>query len=301
MAVTAATALSDFSGFLTPEMSAPIFDDAARQSVVMRLARQVPLGANGKSVPITLTKPSAAWVDEGGLKAASKGTLDLLSMVPKKLACISVMSEEVVRANPGGYATSRNAAFAEAFAVAFDYAALYDYGGDGTGTGPFDNHIAETEHEVEFGTAASTYLDIVSGLTLLVNDTPPRRLTGFAFDDMAEPLLLAAVDGNDRPMLQPTAAEGIYANIIGRPTMLGQGIGDTGTGTLGFGGDWTKAAWGVVGGINYTVSREATVTINGSLVSLWEHNLVAVRAEAEYGFVLADPDNFVAYLNAVVS
>jgi len=297
MAISAATTISGFEGFLTPEMSAPIFDEVARQSVVQRLARQVPLGMNGKSVPFMLTQPTAAWVDEGGLKAASNGTLDLLSMVPKKIACISVMSAEVVRANPGGYATSRNAAFAEAFAKAFDYAALYDLGGDGTGTGPFDHHIAETVHEVEFGTGTTVYNDIVSGLSLLVADG--KRLTGFAFDDKAEPLLLNAVDDNHRPLLQASTAEGVYSNIIGRPAMLGQGIGDTASGTLGFGGDWSKAAWGVVGGINYSVSTEATVTIGGSLVSLWEHNLVAVLAEAEYGFVLADPDHFVAYLNAV--
>ena len=54
---------------------------------------------------------------------------------------------------------------------------------------------------------------------------------------------------------------------------------------------------GVVGGISYRVSTEATVTINGALTSLWENNLVAVLAEAEYGFVLADEDaeDFVAY------
>ena len=37
-------------------------------------------------------------------------------------------------------------------------------------------------------------------------------------------------------------------------------------------------------------STEATVTINGSLTSLWEKNLLAIRAEAEYGFVVNDVD-----------
>ena len=41
------------------------------------------------------------------------------------------------------------------------------------------------------------------------------------------------------------------------------------------------------------VSTEATVTIGGALVSLYEQNLVAIRAEAEYGFALADKDAFV--------
>ena len=63
--------------------------------------------------------------------------------------------------------------------------------------------------------------------------------------------------------------------------------------TVGFAGDWTKGAWGAVGGIEYDISTEATVTIGGQLVSLYENNLVALRAEAEFGFVLADKEAFV--------
>ena len=39
------------------------------------------------------------------------------------------------------------------------------------------------------------------------------------------------------------------------------------------------------------------MTINGSLVSLFEHNLVAVLAEAEYGFLVNDTAAFVELTN----
>lgn len=42
------------------------------------------------------------------------------------------------------------------------------------------------------------------------------------------------------------------------------------------------------------MSTEATVTINGTLTSLWEHNLVAIRAEAEYGWLVNDAESFAA-------
>jgi hypothetical protein len=77
---------------------------------------------------------------------------------------------------------------------------------------------------------------------------------------------------------------------------MGEGVAN-GT-LLGFGGDFRKVAWGVVGGITYDVSDQATVTINGVLTSLWEHNLVAIRAEAEYGLVIADTEAFVKYASA---
>ena len=292
MAVTAATKLSDFSGFLTPEQAAPIFEDAARQSAAMRLIPQEPLSANGKAIPVWLTEPTAAWVNEGGQKPVTKGSMDLVTMAPKKIAAIAVMSKEVVRSNPGGYATAIRGKFAEAFAAAFDAAVFH-----GTNT-PFAAHLAQTTNAVTLGTAANEYLDIVSGLNLVLADG--GRITAFAWDETAEPVLLNAVDGNKRPLLAPSTAEGAYGSIIGRPSYLAAGVGDA---TIaGFGGNWNKARWGVVGGIQYEVSTEASVTINGEYVSLFENNLVAVLAEAEYGFVVSGLDNFVAYnYEAVVS
>lgn len=304
MAITAARALSDFSGFLNPEQSAPIFEDAARQSAVQRLARQVPLGINGQAVPVSTTRPVANWTAESAIKPATQGAWDLLEMQPKKLAAITVQSAEVVRANPAGYVTWLRGALAEAFAVAFDYAALYDLGGDGTGTGPFDVALDDTTKSVEIGTAAQAdggvHADIVAGLRLLVEDG--KRLTGFAFGDIMEPTFLEAVDSTGRPIyvetpLDETTAAVRPGRLIGRPSFMGEGIsnGDV----VGFGGNWAKAAWGVVGGITYDVSTEATVTVNGSLVSAFERNLVVVRAEAEYGWVVADEEHFVKYLDAV--
>src|SRR5690606_25196400 len=132
MAIDAATVSVDFSGFLNPAQAGPIFERAARTSVVQRLVRQIPLGGNGVSVPVVTGRPSAGWVDEGGRKPASSGSLDLKTMTPKKLAAILVVSAEVVRANPGNYINTMRNSLAEAFAIAFDYAALHDAGPDGS-------------------------------------------------------------------------------------------------------------------------------------------------------------------------
>jgi HK97 family phage major capsid protein len=309
MAVTAATLTTDFGGFLSPEMSAPIFEEAARSSVVQRLTRQVPLGANGRSIPVVTGRMSAGWVAEGAAKPASAGALGLKNITPQKLATIAVVSAEVVRANPGGYMTLIRSQIAEAFALAFDQAALYDKGPDGTaGGGPFATWIAQTTKAVELGTTTQAnggiHADIVAGLQALVSDG--KRLTGFALDDTMEPTLLSAVDSTGRPIyidtpLDETTTAARPGRLLGRPSFMGEGVGEAVPGTasttytVGFGGNWRQAAWGVVGGITYDVSTEATVTINGELTSLWENNLVAVRAEAEYGFLVNDPESFVEY------
>ena len=299
MAQTAATMTGDFAGYLRPEMAQAYFDEARQQSAVQQLVRQVPLGINGQEIPVTTSKPTAGWVNEGDRKPSSAGGKTLQTITPRKIAAISVVSAEVVRANPGGYIEDLRGDITEAFALAFDAAALH-----GTDS-PFgaNNYIAATSKSVQLGTSAAAdggvYADVNEGLSLLVNDG--KRLTGTAFDLIAEPVFNGAVDLNGRPLFvdSPTVentATVRSGRLLGRPSFIGEGIADDGI--VGFGGDWSKAVWGVVGGISYDVSTQATVTLDGELVSLWEHNLVAVRAEAEYGWLVHDVDAFVNFESA---
>lgn len=296
--------LEDFEGFLSPEESRPIFDEARKGSVFQNLIQQTPLGINGQKIPVRVGKTTANWVGEGGRKPQTSLGLDLLYIEPKKLASIVVTSAEVVRANPGNITGEIRADLAGAFATAFDLAVAYNLGGDGTGSGPFDNYLAETSKEVTLGTATQgqggIHGDMVSAMRLLVNDK--KKLRGFALDDAVEPDFWGAVDGNGHPLYVNLPTDDVSQTIarpgrlLGRPSFMGEGVGNGDI--VGFGGDFSKAAWGVVGGISYRVSTEATVTIDGVLTSLWEHNLVAVLAEAEYGFVMADTEAMVKLKHA---
>lgn len=294
MAQANATNTGDFSGFLQPQIAQAYFEEARKRSIVQQVARQIPLGINGQEIPYSTSKASASWVSEGETKPTTESGLALASIQPKKIAAISVVSAEVVRANPGNYMNILRDDIAEAFAVAFDNAVLH-----GTSS-PFDAAVDDTTKEVAFGTAVQdsggVYADVVAGLSELVNDG--KRLNGFAFDRVVEPLFLGGVDGNGRPLfvdtpLADTTAAITPGRLIGRPAFLGDNVanGDT----VGYGGDWTKIVWGAVGGISYKVSTEASVTIGGNLVSLFENNLVAILAEAEYGCLVHDPEAFVKF------
>ena len=300
---TAATVTGDFSGFLKPEMSAPIFELARKSSIVMQLARRIPLGINGQEIPYTTQKATAGWVSEGGQKPTTESALGLKVMKPAKCAAISVVSAEVVRANPGNYLEILRADIAEAFAVAFDNAALHGV------NSPFgaNNNIDHTTKAVALGTATaatgSVYGDVVAGLDALVKDG--KKLTGFAFDRQVEPLFLGSLDTAGRPLFidAPPAADTTQVvtggRLIGRQSYLGDNIKFTpggGKAVLGYGGDFAgQCVWGAVGGISYKVSTEAAVTVGGTLTSLFEHNLVAILAEAEYGWLVNDPESFVKY------
>jgi HK97 family phage major capsid protein len=300
MAVTKAVQTGDFSGFIRPELAEAYFEEVRKVSIAQTLARQVPLSANGVDVPIVTSKPTAGWVSEGGQKPTTNGGLGIKTMTPKKLAAIVPVSAEVVRSNPGGFMEILKQDIAEAFAKAFDAAALH-----GTDS-PFgsDQNLAATAKTVTLGTSTAAkgglFADINEGLNVLAKDR--KRLTGFALDTVVEPMLNSSVDNNGRPIFtaSPTTgtAESVVAGtLLGRPAVFAEGIAPaTTTGSVvGFGGNWSKCIWGTVGGITFDVSTEAAVTIGGKLVSLFENNLVAVRAEAEFGWLLADKDSFVKY------
>lgn len=292
MAQTAATTTGQFAGFLKPNEAQAYFEEARKVSAVQSLARQVPLGINGEEIPVTTKKATAGWVSEAGQKPSSEGGLGLKSMKPHKIAAISVVSAETVRANPGNYIEHIRGDITEAFAAAFDAAALF-----GTAS-PFGagQNLAATTKSVTLGstTAANggVFGDLNAALKALVDDK--KKVTGYAFDTTAEPILNGAVDLNGRPLfINPVydSASLTSGRVLGRSAVIAENVGnDT---VKGWAGDWSQAIWGVVGGISYDVSTQATVTLDGELVSLWENNLVAIRAEAEYGFLLNDAESFV--------
>lgn len=309
MAQTDATNTSDFSGFLKPEMAQNYFEQARKSSSFMQLARQIPLGINGQEIPYSTTKATAGWVSEAGKKPSTESGLALKSIKPHKIAAISVVSAEVVRANPGNYMSILRDDIAEAFAVAFDAAAFH-----GTAS-PFGAYLDQTTKSVELGTTTQAkggvYGDVVAGLKTLVTDG--KKLTGFAFDRVVEPTFLGATDTVGRPLfvetpLAETTSVITPGKLIGRPAFLGDGLSTavvSGTpntgGIVGYGGNWDQAVWGAVGGISYKVSTEATVTLNGELVSLFENNLVAILAEAEYGLLINDVNSFVKFTDHTVA
>lgn len=313
MAISAATKMSDFSGFIPPERAGYIFERAARSSIVQQLCPRVPLGYSGTEIPYVTGRPTVTWLGEAEQKPQTSGSLALKTIVPKKIAAIFTVSEEVVRANPGNYVDIMRNQMADAFGIAFDRAALHDEGPDGSaGGGPFSTYVDQTTKAVELGTAAQAdggvYGDLVAAIAQIVADTDSLgrrfRLTGWALDDVAEPALLAATDTGGRPLFIDTPPAEVGPTIrggrlIGRPAFMGEGVATLNQlDVVGYGGDFgTQAVWGAIGGINFSVSTESAVTINGSLVSLWENNLLAVRAEAEYGFLVNDTGAFVKLTN----
>lgn len=282
---------SMFSGYLDPEQSRDYFAEAEKTSIVQRVATKIPMGPTGVKIPHWSGDVSASWIGEGEMKPITKGDMTSQSISPNKIATIFVASAETVRANPANYLGTMRTKVATAIAMSFDAAALH-----GTDS-PFGACLDDSDKVQFLGTNAYSALG-VDGLSLLVADG--RKWSATLLDDTAEPILNGSLDLNGRPLFVESTYDSLTTpfregRILGRQTILSDHVA---SGSLvGYAGDFSKVLWGQVGGLSFDVTDQATLNLgtfeSPNFVSLWQHNLVAVRVEAEYGLLVNDPDDFV--------
>lgn len=305
---------SGWSDWLTPEESRPIFERALRTSVVQRLAQRVELGLTGTKIPLFTGGVTAGWVAEGAAKPATNITHTVKQITPQKIAAIAIVSMELARIDPVGMMNTLKGKMGEALGLAFDKAALYDQGPDGTaGGGPFATNIGTSNKSVEIGTATvangGIRADLIAGMRLLNNDD--KDLTGFALDQRLEPDFYGAVDTTGVPIWQALDTQDIPLDqiqgsarrglLLGRPSWMSKGIySGAATDIVGIGGDWaTQVVWGSIGGVRFSMNNSATVDLGGgTMANLWQQNLIGVLCEAEFGFLVNDPNAFVLYKDA---
>lgn len=260
---------------LPTEVSNEIIQKAQEQSAVMALSRKIALPGTGLTFPVITGDPEASWVDETDKKPVSNPTLNTKTMQAYKLAVIVPFSDEFKR----DYRSLYDALVARlplALAKKFDSTVFF-------GEAPGDNF--DTFKSV---TKQSTVANVYDALVAADTDIAMHDgiLNGFALSAKAKGILLSAKDENGRPIFINNVAEGAIPMLLGSPVKYTKAVYEAGESydIIGFAGDWTQAMYGVVQGVQISVSDQATLTIGGNLVNLWERNMFAVRAEMEVGF-----------------
>ena len=82
---------------LPSDISSEILQKMQEGSAVMRLARQITLPGNGKTIPVITSDPQASWVSETAAKPVSNPGLSTKLMQAYKLAVIVPFSDEFRR------------------------------------------------------------------------------------------------------------------------------------------------------------------------------------------------------------
>lgn len=327
-------AIDIYSGSITlpTEVSSEILQKTQDESAIMALARQITLPGNGVTVPVITGDPTAAWVGETDEKPVSKGTLDTKIMRPYKLAVIEPFSKEFTRDYKALY-DALVARIPLALAKQFDATVI---GGIEKPGSDFDNLAACTQRNITTGaynslvgakTDIAEHDGILNGfaisptahsILLLEKDLVGRPLFVDSVSEDGIPKVLGVPVYQSKGM-RSDAAEPYYVktadtdivdgktyytlsgttySAVAEPAKANLGdyyekITDK---VVGVAGDWTKAVYGTVEGIQISVSDQATLSyINASnqpaVMNLWQRNMVAVMAEIEIGF-RADTDCF---------
>ena len=275
---------------LPTELSGEIIQKTQESSAVMQLARQIALPGRGVTIPVITSDPEANWVAETAAKPVSNPGLSQKVMTPYKLAVIVPFSDEFRRDAAALY-DQLVARLPGALAKKFDFTV---FNGTAPGTG-FDVLSGCTAQSIDVN--ASGVGGFYSALVAADVDIAAAGgdLNGFAMSPQARGEMLSAMDRDNRPIFINNVSEGAIPRLLGQPVMYSRGLygaGNAASGstaakpdTIGFAGDWTKAMYGTVEGVQVSISDQATLTISNTAVNLWEHNMFAVRAEIEVGFV----------------
>lgn len=277
---------------LPADLSQSIIAKAVEQSAVMRLAQRIDLPGRGVSVPVIVGDVEAAWTVESTEKHVGTADYSLKTMTPYKAAVIELFSNEFKRDIPGLYAELERR-LPGAVAKLFDATVL-------TGTAPgsnFDVLSGSTAMSIATDSNANVYQKLVSVLEAI--GANGYSMNGIAIAPQGQAILLGAVDGDGRPLFLTdiTAGNGV-GRILGSDVATTSAAYKAGTSPnknlVGIAGDWSQARYGIVNGIEVSFSDQATVNDGTNQVNLWQRNMFALRVEAEFGFVVADDDAFVA-------
>lgn len=265
------------------DVSSEIIQKTQEESAVMRLSRSVDLPGRGMTIPMITADPEANWVAETGAKPVSNPTLDTKTMTPYKLAVIVPFSDEF-RRDFGKLYNALVDRIPGALGKKFDTTV---FNGTAPGSG-FDVLTNVTAQSIS-GTGGVYGALVAADIDIASND---GDINGFALSPQARGELLSALDGNERPIFVNSVADGAVPRLLGQPVTYAKGLYFAGTSgasatpdVIGFAGDWTKAWYGTVEGVKIDMSDQATLTINNAQVNLWEHNMFAVKAEIEVGFI----------------
>lgn len=308
---------------LPKSMLGPIFEKVEEESLLLNKGRRVNVGINETIVTTGDTFPEAGQIGNGTALEEREGHVKPVAGLqyggqrafrPIKLGVIVTLSTEYVRENPSGIYTALATKLPQAITRAVDSAVFF---GQDTlrGTpllGIDDNgYINKTANRVElnFHKEADVPGQFLQGYNLVAGDDE-YDLDSYIAVPSIRPKVMTHRDAAGNPVFVPGAFPGngseinvnaSLGSILGTPVEFNKRVnGKIGnapkTDVVMVGGQWDQLVYGFAENITFKVSTEATLDRgDGTLVSLWQTNQVAVLCEATFGWLVNDTDAFVAY------
>lgn len=277
-------------GFLVPDEAADLLiKGVLNESAALSMAGNVQTTSSKKvTFPVLTDVPVASFVAEAGAKPTSGAEFGQVAVNVKKLAVIIPFTDELLEDAAIDPRLLVDAPVREAFAKTIDRHILGFDGAAALATS-FDNRLYDTTQTADLGTTGDALRLAVSDAMADVeaNGYSPNGLilpsdvrkhlrdkrkavetTDPVYGDMADPFygLRTAYSSNLYP-IGSAEADGKMVGVVG---------------------DFSQLIVRIRSDIQVTASNQATVTIGGNAVNLWESNMTALRFEMRLGVIAHD-------------
>lgn len=282
------TIMESKTGKIPTNQSEQIIVGAKQGSALMKLAKAVPM-----TKPIEefnyMTGVGAYWVNETEIIETSSPTFVQAEMRAHKLAVIVPTSKENLKHSVTNFFELMKPEIMEAFHKKFDQAG---FGGE------------QSPYALSIVAAAEKAEQIVKGTGNKYDDI--NEAMGFVEDNDLEPNAIATTKSQKRKYRATKDEQGLpifnAATENMTDTVVGLPVAYTYKGALGTDkateivGDWDKAFYGILDGVNYEILTEATLSTvldeNGKPLNLAERDMAAIKATFEIGFMVVKNEAF---------
>lgn len=281
------------TGAVPKEQGTLVLKEFMRQSAVTQLAKYEQMTKPEKEFTYLATGPGAYWVGEGERIQTSKATWLTAKMVTKKLGVIIPVSKEFLRYTVSDFFTMIRPAISEAFAIKLDQAALFGTESPfGTGVSVFERATtANNTLEIE---SLNNLYDELNGLLALVEEND-KDVNGFTTTKRFRQRLRGTKDQNGLPIFNDATA-GATSQALGLPIGYVDSKSWDYTKALLMAADWDMARCGILQGMEYKISEDATLTTvqdaDGNMINLFERDMFALRVTQQVGFMTLNDESF---------
>lgn len=271
----------ELQGLIPTDMASEIIKEVAQNSVMMRLAKTVPMNAPTKQFPVELTKAGAYWVGEGQKINVDKASWATVELVAKKLAVIVPATKEALQDGSINVLEEVRTQIGEAFAAAFDDAALF---GKNSPYGTNKSIVELAKQKSKKITATNNIIKDLSDVMGLVEEEELEP-NAFVSTRALKAELRNAENGAGYSIFEDKT-QNAPARLHGEPLVFSKNFDKTQAKVIT--GDFDKVYVGVLDGIDYQISTEGTV----GDINLFEQDMVAVRATMRVAFLVIKDDAF---------
>ncbi|HZJ98612.1 MAG TPA: phage major capsid protein, partial [Tissierellaceae bacterium] len=265
------------TGSIPTEQGTLVLKEFMANSAVAQLAKPEPMAKPKKEFTYLASGPGAYWVGETEKIQTSKATWLKATIEAKKLGVIIPVSKEFLKYTVTDFFNQMRPAIAEAFYTKFDQAALFGVNSPYAVGMSVWERIQASSNTIQQGNGANLYIDLNDLLALVEDgDGDPN---GFTTTKRFRKDLRGAVDSQNLPILNDARA-GETGQALGLPIGYASGKSWDYDKAQLITGDWDFARYGILQGIEYAISEDATLTTivdgDSNPINLFERDMFAL-------------------------